>query len=29
MPLVVAGADDEALLEALLRWRGKHPDTGS
>jgi uroporphyrinogen-III synthase len=29
MPLVAAGADDEALLEALLRWRGKHPDTGS
>jgi len=28
-PLVAAGADDEAMLEALLRWRGKHPGTGS
>ena len=29
MPLVAAGADDEAVLEALLRWRGKHRDTGT
>ncbi len=29
MPLVAAGADDEAMLEALLRWRGMHPGTGT
>jgi uroporphyrinogen-III synthase len=28
-PLVAAGADDEAMLEALLRWRGEHQGTGS
>lgn len=28
-PLVAAGADDEAMLDALLRWRENHPGTGS
>lgn len=28
-PLVAAGADDDALLEALARWRGLHPGSGS
>jgi uroporphyrinogen-III synthase len=26
--VVAAGADDEALIEALIRWRGLHPDIG-
>ena len=26
--VVAAGADDEALVEALLRWREAHPDNG-
>lgn len=28
-PLVAAGADDEALLDALVAWRAAHPHPGS
>ncbi len=28
-PLVAAGADDRAVLDALLAWRAAHPHTGS
>lgn len=28
-PVVAAGADDEALVEALVRWRTAHPERGA
>jgi hypothetical protein len=27
-PVIAAGADDRALLEALRRWRAAHPGDG-
>jgi len=27
--VIAAGADDEALIEALIRWRETHPDNGN